>query len=444
MRSDILHWMDRPSARTAIIDACTGREWTYGELASVIREKAAGLASEHKSLVACVCRPDVDSATAYLASLHAGHAVMLTGPDMDVLSAAIRGYRPDFLLKDGRCERLGASMPGEIHPGLAVLLCTSGSTGSPKFVRLSHANIAENASQIVQSLAIGSAERALQSLPIHYSYGLSVLNSHLLAEASIVFSPASILQPGFWDAVSDHGCTSFAAVPHMYAMLARVGFERLCVPSLTTLTQAGGRLEPEAVLAVARFMRARGGRLFVMYGQTEATARMAYVPPRHLLRKPGSVGIAVPGGRMSLAPDGELIFEGPNVMLGYALDRADLALGDLNQGLPATGDLAKVDDEGFYSIVGRKRRIAKLCGLRINLDEVEGLVAAGVPVAALEVGDRLLILREGGAALPARDLARKLGRMLGLPAARICVRDERELPRTNSGKTDYGAIARSG
>ena len=441
MTSNLIGWLERPPARTALIDAATGRSWTYAELATAVRSTAAALASDRKALVACLCRPDAESVIGYLAALAAGHAVMLLDAEADATDKLVEHYRPDFVLRGGRCERHFCA--GVLHDELAVLLCTSGSTGSPKVVRLSAGNLDANAAQIVEFLEIDGEERAIQSLPVHHSYGLSVLNTHLIAGATIVLTQESVVRPEFWNAVARYECTSFAGVPYAFAILAKIGFARLHLPSLRTLTQAGGRLAPERVIDFAHLMRARGGRLVVMYGQTEATARIAYVPPERLLEKPGSIGIAVPGGRLSLADDRELIYEGPNVMLGYATERADLARGDVQRGVLATGDLATVDGDGYFSIVGRKRRIAKLCGQRINLDELEELLVAGTRVAALEIGERLVIVREAGTAQqPAADLARQVGRRLGLPAPFVQIRDVDQIPLTGAGKTDYARILR--
>jgi acyl-CoA synthetase (AMP-forming)/AMP-acid ligase II len=179
-----------------------------------------------------------------------------------------------------------------------------------------------------------------------------------------------------------------------------------------------------------------------MYGQTEATARIAYVPPDRVLDKPDRVGVPVPGGRLSLADDGELLYAGPNVMLGYARRRADLAAGRINRGRLATGDLASVDDEGFYSIVGRKRRIAKLSGQRVNLDELEILLVAHGRVAALELSGRLVLVRAAGATTTSRrELSQHAGELIRLPTRFIRVLDVDRLPLTSTGKTDYGTLA---
>jgi acyl-coenzyme A synthetase/AMP-(fatty) acid ligase len=425
------------------VDARADRSWTYAELAADVLRRAAAIPSRRKSLVACLCRRDAQSAIAYLGAMAAEHAVMMLDGaiDRDAIDRLLDLYQVEFLLDGDGCEQLHVS-DAPIDDELAVLLSTSGSTGSPKYVRLSRHNVDANAAQIVQILDIDGDERAVQALPLHYSYGLSVLNSHLLAGASVVFPGASLVQPRFWEATRDHACTSLAGVPCTYTILTRVGFEDTALPDLRTLTQAGGRMEPETVLHFGRHMIERGGRLVVMYGQTEATARIAYVPPDRVLDKPDRVGISVPGGRLSLADDGELLYEGPNVMLGYARRRADLAAGRVNRGRLATGDLASVDDEGFYSIVGRKRRIAKLSGQRVNLDELEILLVAHGRVAALELSGRLVLVRAAGATTTSRrELSQHAGELIRIPTRFIHVLDVDRLPLTSTGKTDYGTLA---
>jgi acyl-CoA synthetase (AMP-forming)/AMP-acid ligase II len=425
------------------VDVGADRTWTYAQLAADVLRRAAAIPSRRKSLVACMCRPDAQSAIAYLGAMAAGHAVMMLdgAADRDAIDRLLDLYQVEFLLDGDGCERLQVS-DGPIDDELAVLLSTSGSTGSPKYVRLSGHNVDANAAQIVQILDIDGDERAVQALPLHYSYGLSVLNSHLFAGASVVFPGASLVRPRFWEVTREHACTSLAGVPYTYTILTRVGFEDTALPDLRTLTQAGGRMEPETVLHFGRHMIERGGRLVVMYGQTEATARIAYMPPDRVLDKPDRVGVPVPRGRLSLADDGELLYEGPNVMLGYARRRADLAAGRVNRGRLATGDLASVDDEGFYSIVGRKRRIAKLSGQRVNLDELEILLVAHGRVAALELSGRLVLVRAARATTTSgRELSQHAGELIRIPTRLIRVLDVDRLPLTSTGKTDYGTLA---
>lgn len=432
-------WLEDPPSGIAIVDAPTGRTWTYAELAEAVLSTADSMASARKSVVACLCRTDPSSAIGYLATLAAGHTALMLDATADraVTDRLLAAYRTEFVLDGDRCERLPGS-GGPVAEPLAVLLGTSGSTGTPKYVRLSSDNVDANAAQIVEFLGIDAGERAVQSLPLHYSYGLSVLNSHLLAGATVVFAGESVMRPRFWEVMRDHACTSLAGVPFTYTMLRRIGFEKISLPDLRTLTQAGGRLAPEEVLRFGRWAADRGGRLVVMYGQTEATARIAYLPPERVLARPDRIGVAVPGGELSIAPDGELIYHGPNVMLGYALGRADLSAGDEHRGRLATGDLAQVDDEGLYSIVGRKRRMAKLAGQRVNLDELETLLARHGQVAAVEVAGQLVLARAGG--VPGSELSRHARELVGVPTRFIRVLDVDPLPRTSSGKTDYAAL----
>ncbi|XVQ83650.1 AMP-binding protein [Microbispora siamensis] len=443
MRPALLGWLDRPPSDTALVDRRAERSWTYAELAADVLRRAAAIPSRRKALVACLCRPDAQSAISYLGAMAAGHAVMMLdgAAGRGAIARILDLYQVEFLLDGDGCERLHTS-DEPLDDELAVLLGTSGSTGSPKHVRLSRHNVDANAAQIVRILDIDGGERAVQALPLHYSYGLSVLNSHLFAGACVVFPGASIVRPQFWEVMRDNACTSLAGVPYTYTILTRVGFEDTTLPDLRTLTQAGGRMEPETVLRFGHHMIERGGRLVVMYGQTEATARIAYVPPDRLLDKPDRVGVPVPRGRLALAADGELLYEGPNVMLGYARRRGDLASGDVNRGRLGTGDLAGVDDEGFYSIVGRKRRIAKLSGQRVNLDELEILLVSHGRVAALELSGQLVLARAGGDATTSRrELSRHAGELIRIPTRFIRVLDVDRLPLTGSGKIDYGTLA---
>jgi long-chain acyl-CoA synthetase len=443
MRPALLRWLDRAPSGIALVDVHAERSWTYAELAADVLRRAATVAHPRKSLVACLCRPDAQSAIAYLGALASGHAVMMLdgSADGETIERILDLYQVEFLLDGDSGERLRSS-GGRLDDELAVLLSTSGSTGTPKYVRLSQRNLDANAAQIVQILGIDGDERAAATLPLHYSYGLSVLNSHLLAGATVVFPGASIVRRRFWEVMQEHACTSMAGVPYTYTILSRIGFEHSDLPDLRTLTQAGGRMEPETVLRFGRQMIDRGGRLIVMYGQTEATARIAYVPPDRLLDKPDRVGLPVPRGALSLADDGEVLYEGPNVMLGYAGQRTDLASGDGNRGRLATGDIGRVDDEGFYSIVGRKRRIAKLVGRRVNLDELESLLAAHGRVAAMELSGRLILARAAGERTTSgRELSQHVSELIRIPARFIRVLDVDRIPRTAAGKTDYVTLA---
>jgi acyl-CoA synthetase (AMP-forming)/AMP-acid ligase II len=284
---------------------------------------------------------------------------------------------------------------------------------------------------------------------MYYSYGLSVLNSHLVAGGTVVLTPHSFLRPEFWRDADAERATSFAGVPYMYETLFRLRFDPARHPTLRTLTQAGGALRRELIAHFHARATASGARLVVMYGQTEATARISYVPPDRLADKIGAIGVPIPGGRLRLealdrgdAPGAELIYEGDNVMMGYAESPADLALGDVQRGVLRTGDLGTVDDEGFFSVVGRLKRFAKLFGRRVSLEDVEREVESAFPVRAIatETGEGLRVCATEEPAVGDDALVAHLARFLAVPPAAILVRRVAELPLTATGKKDYKAI----
>jgi acyl-coenzyme A synthetase/AMP-(fatty) acid ligase len=281
---------------------------------------------------------------------------------------------------------------------------------------------------------------AATTLPLHDTYGLSVLHSHLVSGATVVVGDGTVMQREFWRDVARFGVTSLAAVPYQYEMLHRLHFNPADHPRLRTLTQAGGRLRAELVADFHHRMVAGGGRLIVMYGQTEATARMTVLPSGALPAKLGSVGLAVPGGSVSVAGDGEVIFRGPNVMMGYADTARDLARGDDLGGLLTTGDLGHLDDDGFLYIDGRKRRMAKIFGVRVNLDDIERMLTGHGALAAVGSDDRVRLWVEG-ADEPARDALRaEAARRLGTHSSGIEVRAVDRLPLLANGKVDYRSL----
>ena len=326
-------------------------------------------------------------------------------------------WDPDITIAvDGtvRVHREFAGRP--LHPDLALLLSTSGSTGSPRLVRLSWENLRSNAEAIAEYLAVRPTDRAVTSLPLHYCYGLSVVHSHLLAGACVVLTDLSVADACFWDLARDTGTTTLAGVPHSFELLDRIGFAAMDLPDLRTVTQAGGRLDPDRVTALATLGRARGWDLFVMYGQTEATARMTYLPPDLAAEHPGTVGVPVPGGHVDLV-DGEVVYSGPNVMLGYASEPGDLALGRTTDRLH-TGDLGRWTDAGLLEITGRRSRVAKVLGHRVDLEHVErSLRAEGCDVRCVDGGPGLVLCTAGA---PEGGLAERAARRAGIPTR--CVR----------------------
>jgi acyl-CoA synthetase (AMP-forming)/AMP-acid ligase II len=400
-----------PSAR--VVDAVTGETLTE----ELIEAEAAVLAGE--TLVILPIETTIASIARYLAALRLDKPVLLLDPD---------GGHNAVLT-----ERFGGESVDEVHPDLAVLLTTSGSTGNPKLVRLSRSAVRANAEQIAEALEIDGNEVAITTLPLFYSYGMSVLNSHLIRGATVVLERTGIMQRTFWNAAVEHQVTSMAFVPSQYEMLRRLRFDPARYPALRTLTQAGGRLRTERITEFAQKMATVGGRLYVMYGQTEAGPRMATLPPDRLADKLGSAGRAVPGGTFTIEEE-EVVYRGPNVMMGYAESAADLVKGDERGGVLRTGDLGRVDDEGFLFITGRLKRMAKVFGVRVNLDDVE----KNFPVAAVAGDDQLVVFVVD--LDDEKALRAKIAEWLGTHHTGVVVHRLEALPLLPSGKTDYRAL----
>lgn len=362
--------------------------------------------STKKELILILCDNTIDILSAYLSAMNSKHAVMLLARDInkELLETIVSSYHPNWIVGLEQWQGYKftesflvreQSIDCSIHSDLALLLSTSGTTGSQKFVRLSYENLLENAQSIIKYLEIDEQERAIMNLPMSYSYGMSIVNSHLLAGASILLTNESVLDKNFWSFVKEHKATSIPGVPFTYQMLQRVGFTKMDLPHLKVMTQAGGRLKEKLVRFFGGYAKEHHKRFYVMYGQTEAAPRMSYIPYEKVIEKAGTIGKAIPGGELTIE-DEELIYKGPNVMMGYAECLADLSKGDELGGILHTGDTATVDEDGYFSITGRMKRFIKLFGLRINLDDVEKKLEGKfqTPLACVGTDDKLIVAIE--------------------------------------------------
>ncbi|WP_210527505.1 AMP-binding protein [Rubellimicrobium arenae] len=433
---------------------------TYDDLsarADLWRERiVAASGPESAALVALEFETSVEAIAAYVGALRSGCPLLVIEPGQLAQPGPIsRIYAPEIVLgrRGGRFDLQAAGTPSGVaaHPDLKLLLSTSGSTGDPKLVRLSALNIDSNARAIADYLAIRATDRAATTLPLFYSYGLSVLNSHLAAGAALVLTEDSVAAPEFWATCRATGVTSLAFVPHQFELLDAGHFARLHLPSLRYVTQAGGRLGPDLARRVRDLGRQSGWDLVIMYGQTEAAPRIAYVPPELLPEAADTIGRAIPGGRLRIlgedgaeitAPgrQGELVYEGPNVMMGYAERREDLSRGKEVTEL-RTGDLAERTASGLFRIVGRSKRFVKLFGLRLSLDQIEALLEReGIAARAVASDDRLVLLHaradQGQAARSA------VARTYGIPIAQVHAGHLAETPLLPSGKVDQRALVR--
>lgn len=425
-----------------------------------------------RSLVFLLCSNTIESVTGYVGCLNHGMVPVMIDSNLDdeLLLGLADKYHPQYYwLPSNRKEtcaegrdvytfgdytlvEVEEKMPCHLHDDLALLMTTSGSTGSPKLVRLSRKNVIANTESIIDYLKIDEGERSVTNLPMHYVYGLSIINTHLYAGASLVMTEKSMFHKDFWQMMKSQEVTSFGGVPYTFAMLNRLHFERMDLPKLRTITQAGGKLPRELHEKFALYAQESGKNFVVMYGAAEATARMGYLPSVRSLEKCGSMGIPIPGGRFVLLDEdgkeisvphtvGELVYYGDNVMMGYAENGADLVKGDEMQGCLRTGDLAKFDEEGYYFIVGRKKRFLKIFGKRINLEEIEHILKQHyglMEVACTGKDDELHIFTS--AMEIAEGMKEYISIKFNIHPSALIVHIIEEIPKNASGKTLYASL----
>ena len=432
-------------------------------MADVWSTRLEKIANGQRLLVGLDFITSTDAIAAYLGVLRSGLPVLVVEPGQLADGTRMDAvWQPDIHITPGPDKKLtlqnrmqrstnvmGAS--ASAHVDLALLLSTSGSTGDPKLVRLSHNNVASNAAAIAEYLKITPNDRAMITLPLFYSYGLSVLNSYLVSGAALILNQRSVVDPLFWQDVRHKGATSMALVPHQFNLLEGSGFTGTDTPSLRYITQAGGKLDGESVRRFNAMGKAGGWDLVLMYGQTEAAPRISYVPPAALPDAADTIGIPIPGGGIRLLDEkgteimepgrpGELVYSGPNVMMGYAESRHDLAR-DAEVSELRTGDIAELTVQGFYRIVGRMKRFVKIAGLRLSLDQIEALLHdKGIPAHAVAIDDRLVLLH---AVVGAGEATREtVADEYGLPLSEIRTDFVAETPVLASGKPDHKALHR--
>ena len=395
----------------------SGRSVTYGDICDFSHEFAKYL--PERSLIFLLAENKIGSLLGYTAVLSNRIVPLIISANTEegLYNHLYELYQPEYLwMPESKAEgkeiifsawdyclvKTGnQSVP--MYEELSLLLPTSGSTGSPKLVRHSYRNIEANADNVRRMFKLDGTEKAMAILPMHYTMGLSVIASHLLAGSTLLLSGRSLLDKGFWATLKE--ATSFTGVPYSYEILTKMRFTRMDLPNLKVITQGGGKLTPEMWQTLAQYAKDKGKQFIATYGQSECTARMAYLPPEMALDKVCSIGIAEPGGQLSIVDDkgnetfegeaqGEMVYRGENVTLGYATCREDLMKGDENHGVMHTGDLARRDSDGCYFIIGRLKRFLKIFGLRIGLDEVENMIRSEFKVDCYCKGndEKLIIL----------------------------------------------------
>ena len=421
-----------------------------------------------RCLVFSLCRNEIGSVVGYTAFINNEIVPVMVNSHLEemLLDNLLKTYQPEFLWvpKDqvGCFEKVESvyeafnyvllktdyTVQYPLYEELGLLITTSGSTGSPKLVRQSYTNVLDNAQSIAKYLKLDDSERPITTLPMNYVYGLSIINSHFLVGATLLLTDKGLMQKEFWQFFKEAGATSFGGVPYTYEMLDKLRFYRMNLPTLRTMTQAGGKITPELHEKFASYAAEQGKNFVVMYGAAEATSRMGYLPPEKAVEKKGSMGIPIPGGKFILVnvdgkeittpyTTGELVYEGKNVTLGYAEKGEDLILGDERHGRLETGDMAQFDEDRYYYIVGRKKRFLKIYGNRVNLDEIDRLIKGEfeIEVASSGLDDHLYIfVTDSRMEVPVKDFI--VGKTKLNPSAfKVITIDE--IPKNDAGKTLY-------
>jgi long-chain acyl-CoA synthetase len=442
------------------------KELTYKDLNQLSNKIASTI--ESNSLVFLFCKNSIESVASYVGIIRKNCACALIADKINIHSQdLINLYNPKYLiipkeelstlenfqllleLEEYVILKTKNSIDYKLDDKLRLLLTTSGSTGSPKFVKLSEKNIISNTNAISEYLNITESDRTITTLPMNYTYGLSILNTHLSNGASIILTNSSIISKDFWNLFQQFNANNFGGVPYTYEMLKKLNFKKLNLSSLKYLTQAGGKLSKNLILEFSEICKENGIDFFVMYGQTEATARMSYLPPNNLANKVGSIGISIPGGEFSLLDDkgieikeinkvGELIYKGENVFMGYALTSHDLEMNAPSEVLH-TGDLALRDEDNYYYIVGRKNRFSKIFGNRINLDEIEEIIE-NIGIKCACTGDDEAITIHLEKEIDTNQLLNQILEYVNIHRTAFKFNIVNEIPRNSSGKVLYSKL----
>lgn len=456
-----------PKESVAAIDA-QGNQLTYGELRGFSAQ--VGQIIPARSLLFLLAENNVGGIAWTIGNICTGNVPLILNAHLDegLYNSLYELYQPPFVCVP---ERLAEKYPYEtiatyygytlmktgcdaclMNDELSHLLPTSGSTGSPKLVRHKYDNIEAAALNISTFFELSEKDRPLMVLPLYYTMGLSMVFSHFYVGATVLITNQSMTDRNFWKFIKEERATSFTGVPYSYEILNLMRFFRMDLPDLTLLTQGGGRMSKELNLKFAEWCRDNGKKWIATYGQSECTARMAWLPAKWAIEKVGSIGIAVPNGKLSLVDmegnpitspntEGEMCYRGRNVTMGYARSREDLLLGDERNGFIRTGDLAYFDEDGCFYIVGRMGRFLKLFGMRVGLDECENIIKGkftGLECACTGTDDKLLVYLTNETYTD--KVKEELVARLKLVASSIEVRIISQIPKNEAGKTLYAKL----
>lgn len=459
--------LETRGGKTALVSE-EGKTYSYEELSVLSSTCLVGI--RQGSLCFLICENIPEAIIFYVGLIRNQITTMLIPGDLSEskIESMILTYSPDYVISniqskpsDSNFQAIGyfnkyavyenkgpTSSPVSSH--VALCLTTSGSTGSPKFVKLSLDNLQSNTYSIIKALDIEETQRTITTMPMSYSYGLSVINTSIDAGGTLVVNSRPVTSKEFWNLVIRENVNTLSGVPYIYEQLSRVSVDFLCRTRIMKLTQAGGKLKREIRQHFSKICKETGIRFYVMYGQTEATARIAVLPPDDFAEFDNAIGFVVPGGKLTIVDEqenqirspgiiGELCYEGPNVFQGYATNRSDLNLPNSSPIILKTGDLGFFDSDARFFISGRIKRIAKILGIRVNLEEVESFLAtAGFEAYCIEYFGKLFVVtvtRE-----VSQEVKAELFAYLGMNSQLISFLQIDSIPRMDSGKVDYPSI----
>lgn len=436
--------------RIAAIDS-EGGKLTYGEIvcrAQEIEEKVSD-----RALCFMLVENNVNCIEWVMASLISRKLVPLilnAKTDEALYNNLLETYKPAYIWQKGELTCTDNPI-APLYSELSHLLPTSGSTGSPKLVRHKYENIEAAGLNISTFFELKETDRPLMVLPLYYTMGLSMVFSHLKVGATVLITGRNMTDPVFWKFLKEERASSFTGVPYSFQILNLMRFFRMDLPDLELLTQGGGKMERGLNLKFAEYCRDNNKRWIATYGQSECTARMAWLPDKWAIEKVGSIGIAVPNGELSLIDadgnaittphtEGEMCYHGKNVTLGYARSLEDLTLGDERNGFIRTGDLAYFDEDGCYYIVGRMGRFLKLFGMRVGLDECEQIIASDCQAESACVGtDEKMIVYITDAS-KTQAVKEALVEKTHIVATSFEIRVIQEIPKNEAGKKLYSKL----
>ncbi|MBL3547694.1 AMP-binding protein [Chryseobacterium sp. KMC2] len=437
-----------------LTDASTGNTIPVGTL-----YRSLGLNPVEKGLIFLYNDNQLSSIEVLLNFYGTAHTIALLGQKLhsefkDRMEAE---YRPKYIFDPSRDEVEGYSIRAfsdtvkifmkddyqseiTIHPEIKLLLSTSGTTGIPKLVKLSDENLYQNAVSILQYMPILESDVVPLNVPINFVYGFSIFTTNCMRAGRMVCTDKDIMQKAFWDEMEEYGYSTLGGVPFLYENLNRIGFFRKDSQSLRYLTHTGGVINGELRKTIFAYCLEFEKQFFAQYGQTEAGGRMAYLTTDGLLEEETSIGTPVYGGNFSIDPDtDELLFSHASIFGGYAHTLQDLSSYE-QPAVLRTGDTAKKEDNGIYSITGRIKRIMKLFGIRLNLDEVEFILKnelEGNTFVCLNSNDKKIIVLYDNPEIDPQAITEIIKNKLRINPQYVRTEHIESFPLSQNGKINY-------